>query len=422
MTYRLPHAHGQSDTVQSPTPWSFKMRPDEAIVLIGQTPPPMAYFSYQTFLLLRDYEEEGPLKRIFATLGDTSNVLTVQTKGTKRDPFQQDVIFMSTGDNRIAEQVKRAARKAGIPTKSVNTETLPSSLLRMGVEHESDEFAFIHRMFLPEKGYEQALEDYLNATQVVFRVSPADPIPPTQPPDPFPTAKLRVRGTGTTEMDLAPAVKELRKAILQRYSGMSTTDYTTGVWLTDGFDGLQRSFPEAIDMLGPTRDAIYLRSTPYLNLSDSPDDFLIVYGANHEATQKATYGNFAIYGNSRPSTSQYYGQDLLVGIKGKHTGQLAGTAVDYLPYNPSPILSDNVNKLYAYKVSRKCKTDDTNCLEITCNIVQLPSDPEPKPCSELDLNGDLFVGWRIYLEKETKVGPAFTEILYDRVIKFSRSQ
>jgi hypothetical protein len=30
----------------------------------------------------------------------------------------------------------------------------------------------------------------------------------------------------------------------------------------------------------------------------------------------------------------------------------------------------------------------------------------------------LFIGWRAYLEKATKTGPAYSEIVYDRAIKF----
>lgn len=39
----------------------------------------------------------------------------------------------------------------------------------------------------------------------------------------------------------------------------------------------------------------------------------------------------------------------------------------------------------------------------------------------IDLDQEAFVGFRAYVEKETKVGPFWSEIftLYDRVIKFS---
>jgi len=38
------------------------------------------------------------------------------------------------------------------------------------------------------------------------------------------------------------------------------------------------------------------------------------------------------------------------------------------------------------------------------------------------LDEPAFIGFRAYMEPATRVGPNYTEILYDRVIKFSASQ
>ncbi|MDQ1276520.1 MAG: hypothetical protein QG610_2098, partial [Euryarchaeota archaeon] len=36
----------------------------------------------------------------------------------------------------------------------------------------------------------------------------------------------------------------------------------------------------------------------------------------------------------------------------------------------------------------------------------------------IELDQPLFVFWRAYLENTTKTGPAYSEIVYDRAIKF----
>jgi hypothetical protein len=65
--------------------------------------------------------------------------------------------------------------------------------------------------------------------------------------------------------------------------------------------------------------------------------------------------------------------------------------------------------MFAYKVSRDCG-GETNCLELSAG-----------DCARLTLDETtlLGIGIRTYLEPATKVGPALTEMLYDRVIKFS---
>jgi len=40
----------------------------------------------------------------------------------------------------------------------------------------------------------------------------------------------------------------------------------------------------------------------------------------------------------------------------------------------------------------------------------------------IELDKEAFVGFRAYLEKETKVGPFWSELLYDRVIRYSRKR
>ncbi len=380
----------QSPDQQFPsyTKFEFLLAADEALIIVGQTPPPMSYFSYQPFVLDRWSDKQQKLISPFGTLGDTVNNLTIRTSGPPGDPFDKNAILVVTSDRAVDARVTAAARKAGYPASILNTLVVPQALAHLGFEATADQLILMQRLYRPAPGYEQAMEDYMNQTQVVLRVA----LPNAQPEqlDPYPVPKLRVRGTGQTELDLMPAVDELRKAILNEYAGREYKELTTEVWLTDGSDGLQREVPE----YGPARDTVYLWTEQKFTLG--PKDFVMVYGANHEATGKATYSNAGVYVDKDTE-----GVDLLLGIVGQQSAQFKGTANDWLEGNPE------ADRLYVWKFARNCG-DDTHCTTVTSDCARV----------NLDIENNVWIGWRAYLEQSTKVGPAFTEIVYDQAIVF----
>jgi hypothetical protein len=85
----------------------------------------------------------------------------------------------------------------------------------------------------------------------------------------------------------------------------------------------------------------------------------------------------------------------------------ADTAIPYLSGD------SDANRMFAYKVSQDCG-DEANCLQLSV----------PEGCTRLAIDSGMLlgIGIRIYLEPETKVGPAMPEMLYDHVIKFSPSE
>ena len=390
-------------------PRLFQLRPDEAIVFIGRTPPPVAYFSYRSYVIDHIYENalgEKGATRVFTSLGDTLSNRTIKTTG--QDPFKRDVVIVITADKGTDARVRAAARSAGIPSRIINTDIIPSSVVRMGIDKdpmpfngppkEFDAFVFIHRIFLNEglEGPGSDYENYLNDPGA--RVFHLTQDPQTVKLDPFPMPQLLKRGTGSTEVDLMPSLEDLRQAILNKYPGYTATELTTRIWLNEWLDGIQRRE----NLLGENRDTSYLCSENF-TLQDSSDEFLIIYGINHEAWGKATYSNFSVYHDEKK-----------LGIKGMHSRKLAQahSADDYIPNDP------NASYLYAMKVARACsqqEQDDGKCLKI-----ELPETVQP--CNLVDLNKDLFVAFRAYVEPKTKVGPYWYELLYDRVIKFSKNK
>ena len=100
------------DTV--PAAMTYKLRPDEAIVLIGSTPPPARYFSFRSYLGFvenkpgKDYtgtptfgdDEIGWYHRMYCSLGDPLNHLNMWTSntpgGTAGNAFGSATVLITT--------------------------------------------------------------------------------------------------------------------------------------------------------------------------------------------------------------------------------------------------------------------------------------------------------------------------------------
>jgi len=374
---------------------AFQLDPAEAIVLIGLTPPPERYFGFTPFLRYR-VMADGSKQPLWATVGDIVNNATVKTTGST--PFDSPVAVIFTPDRGTDARVRKALLRAGYPAAIINTVVYPAPLLNLGHGATGDEFAVVLRNALWEEGAEDDGEAYIeNPPFSLYRVTPTT----ATVANPFPVPKLRVRGTGQTEMDLMKTLDRLRDAIIDSVTavnpGYSHQDVHTEPGAYEGYDYIQRG----IDPLGDARDAfgLFAGYMPEWDVRDEitldDDEFLMVYGVNHVATGKATYMNFNIYASRL--------EDGKVPIGGTDDRTFAGSAAAYLPADPAASL------MYALKVSRNCR-NEPNCLTLALD-----------GCPRLTIDKDTVLGllFRMYLEPATKVGAAMPEILYDRVIKFS---
>lgn len=414
MVYVLPPAPDQDPQVKNTFPWTYRMRPDEAIVFVGYTPPPVKYFSYRTYLAGRYAEGSLRIHRVYSSLGDTINNFRINTSN-KNDPFNQLVIIIAAADKGIEARVRAAAERAGYSPGIMNSDVIPSGLIKMGLKAGDDELTFLHRIAFFEDPQQQ--DEYMEAEPViveggliqppyepnkrgwVFRVTPKKGHEPK--PDLYPVPPLIVRGTGdTSEYQYTSSLNDLRKAILNSYSDYNATALKTYVWLTEGYDGIQRD----IDVLGETRDTIYLRTDPF---EIDKDGFAIVYGLIHAMTGKAVYSNLNIYTEDLVQDLLPIQQPILLGFISVNSEKSAeskqgmkGSAARYIPGHR------DVDFLYAWKVAPECNGEDY-CLEI----------PTPL-CDRLTLN-KIYAAFRAYVEPKTLVGPIASELLYDRVILFT---
>ena len=400
----------------------WQLGEQEAIVLVGQTPPPAAFFSYQTFFI----NLPGIPERLGVPVGDSINIGTINTIGP--DPYRRPIVYIITGHRGTEKRVRAAALKAGYPAAIINVETISPVIAPMVTGDRGSWFAFGHRVAVPVNKTE--VEKYaMYPPYRVFRVSPNDRLAWQLGNDPQPVPVLRLRGTGHTEMELYPALKGLREAILDTYAGYGEEqrkELDTKVWelvtrnddreliVEKPYVGLQRG----IQVIGATRDTNYLGTYPNFMLREGVDEFVIVYGVNHQKTNKATYSSLSIYADK----DRWFGPQ-----NGTMTSPNFGdSASHYLPDDPE------ADMLYAIKVTRNCNGED-HCLEVRqpdfkdiygeaykvnpdCSLGDFLTGDNPHPWN-VDEH-EMFFLFRSYREPATNVGPDDNELLYDRAIYF----
>lgn len=393
MTFKVPKAPGQtSNNSLSDAPiepdnaglWlDFHMRPDEAFVYVGVTPPECKYFSYADFLSVRYFPDTDEHRRVYASLEDTINLDRLKKEPAYQSGvFSKPIIVILTADKNADQKARDALLSADYPENIIHTLTVPGPLVHLGLDSTTDTINALHRVALFHNETEG--NAYMNSTPgIVYRLTPEN----ESIPDYYEVPQLIPRGTGDTrELNLMDDVEELRQAIITRYGKDHVEDLTTQVWLFDGYDAIQRG----IDVLGESRDTVYLNTTE-TTLGNKPGEEIIVYGVNHAATGKATYANFGLYGGWA-----------LNGVGGISNIDYTGSAEEYLPNNP------NAKYLYVAKISRV--DDGKNTTSVIGSGVGVSGIESDEPC---------FVGYRAYVEPETGISPAWSELVYDRAIKIN---
>jgi len=382
----LPKSPGETDMPIFPS--TFHLGQNEAIILVGQTPPPIAFFSYDVYLAAR-YDTRFPPKNgnntiVNAYIGDAINKLTIRTNGRHNYPFNQQILLIITADRQVEARVQKAARRGGYPPSMFNTFVIPSSIVKLGVDNQADTLWLLQRGAIPDDP--QALADYMATPQTVLRVTLQDPV---WSADPLSIPRIRVHGTGQSEMELLPTLEALRQAIIAKYDSIPATEVPVEAFQYQGFTGIQAEQ----NGHGPTSDSLYVGTTGTFMLP-GPNSFAVLYGVNHELTGKATYSSLSIY----EDVSQ-----LGLGSANSHRDFL-GSAAEYLPQD-----TPNVDKLFAYKVAWDCQ-GEKYCLEMI-----------NPGCAALNLTEDspFKVWFRQYLEPATKTGPDLREVVNDRVILFT---
>jgi hypothetical protein len=415
----------------------WQLREDEAMILVGETPPEERYFSYSTYAyflpddpLTPDINEAQKPQGI--AVGDSINIATIHTIGP--DPFLAPIVYIITGNRETERRVRAAALNAGYPAAIINVEAISPIIAPLGIGPQDTVFALGLRNAVAAN-QEDLTEYIVNAASHMkaFRVTPLNAdgqlqVEPVLPDDPEPVPVLRPRGTGHTEMDLYPALQALRAAIVKTYGlpwnadGYLYRELDTDIWSIANDNILTCEKPYAqrqrgMFTAGCTRDNNYLATGPMFMLRNNVDEFAIVYGVNHQATGKATYANFSLYGHPLKQIGLGTTLSTKFDKRPDGTGEPGDSARQYL--SPDDPYYQYADMLYAWKVARDCG-DEPYCMEVDSQF-ESPVGPDYTCPLWLDYeNGEdwLWFIFRNYMEPATKVGPDDNELLYDRAIYF----
>lgn len=168
----------------------------------------------------------------------------------------------------------------------------------------------------------------------------------------------------------------------------------TNIWILEGYQGILQD----VNVYGDNSDALYLKTDNFQLTTD--DDFVIIYGINHEKTGKA-----------RLCQDSFYGANLWNGVAGSfYTVEFPNSAAEFFPEG-----YENAKYFYSFKMARTAGKD---------NVVTIPySKGNPLGSAYgVDNNEDAYIGFRIYQDKKTKVGPALYDVIWDRAILFTKKK
>ncbi len=403
-----------------PPGMTFKLRSDEALVFVGKTPPKCKYFGFTSYIFAtenkpgKEYstategdDTVGYYHAIFGSLGDTLNPLNIRTVktplGRGNDPFYSTTVIIITADRGTDGRIRSALAQAGYSDSIVNNAVIPSGLVKMGLEKGKDMFLYLIRVAQWEDEGGDAEGNYINYLDKdarVFRLTPTS----TANPDPYPVPALRPRGSGQSEYktmaDLSTDIDTLREGILEKYAApdYTYTEPDTSTAVPEGFTG----YTSDVFALGDNRDTTYLKINPFKLNSD--DDFIIVYGLNHDTSGKSIYCN-----------ASFYGVKYLNGVASVYSKDFPGSADEFFPQGYA-----NAKNYYVYKMVRENSSPAENC----ANCVTIPkSTGNPEGMAYGVDNGQAaLIAFRAYLETETGIGPSYYEILYDRAIIFHKKE
>ena len=391
----------------SPAGMHFKLRQDEAVVLVTRLPDPCKYWSFIAYDMFtaqqegKDYsnqkgffgignEESGLYHTIFGSIGAPVDMLNARHDGDSA--FGTTAVIVLCANVTVRNQIMDSLEQAGYPESMVNVMEIPSDVYRMGLERGKDTFSLFGRISQPED--RDAYNEYiagLAETATVFRVTPKSEIPSVA----FKVQPLTPRGTGIHEAAQVGSCTEnldaIRSSILAEYS--EEYDYeelTTEIGIIDGLT----AYTNDVNANGDVHDAAYLISPEFELKSD--EDFVVVYGVNHAVTRKAHYFNAVLH--ARP---------MLNGVCTVFDSMMSGSADRYLGED-----MQGSDEFYVYKMAREEMDEHTA-------IIPYSTGNEQGKYYGVDNENTVFVLFRIYLD-ETGVGASYYELVNDRVIVFHK--
>ncbi|MCR5211609.1 MAG: hypothetical protein K6C41_03565 [Lachnospiraceae bacterium] len=393
----------------APGGWEYKLRQDEAIVLVTPLPDECKYYSFINYIMFtenkpgKDYtnlpgmfsvgnEKTGIYHPIFGSIGNSVNMTNIKHSGNAA--FGSKAVIVIGANQGVIKRVTAQLEAAGYDKDMINVMPIPSDIYHMGLEKGADTFSFLQR--ISQAADANAYRDYLDhisERSLVYRVTPKNAVAE----DPYVNETVIPRGNGVHEAaglkDPEGTLDLIRSKLISKYADeYEPEEFSCEIAVPEGLTAYFTDF----NAKGDNRDAMYLMTPEFTLNSDS--DFVVVYGVNHTAAGKGIYSNAVLY--AKP---------MLNGITSIYDSLYQGSASQWLD-NGYP----DADKYYVYKMARS-QMDETTA------IIPYSTGNEKGKFYGADNGNPLLVAFRSYLE-DTGTGASYYEVVYDRVIVFHKKQ
>ncbi|MEZ4317051.1 MAG: hypothetical protein R3F61_06095 [Myxococcota bacterium] len=384
---------------------TFQLGLDEALVYVGETPPPARYFSYTLYL----YERTLPSGEIVTGRGSIApslNHRVVRLAGEPASPFSQLVIVVVAASPDVANRtlavmrptlerhgVLGAVNLLAIPWRSVQA----AEALRADPDRDPDSIVDF------QPGHGPSADHYMVAWRTADPVDPAHPFFDPEHPtgevfrlhfdDPDPATAFRypdLPPDDTSEVAEGPEVGAARDAVVTELLRAQAQNGLDGIVLGTTNGPRKSGFLCANGLEGcflNSDDARYLRDGRPVRMRTTRSALFLV-GVLHDEVQTVISGAADVSYSNVSVVDRDAGAETIASSMDR---ELAGSARAWLPAGVEGVSDALLDTLFVLKVARHCKESDPVCVEVPLT----------------DVGPETRIGWteRVYLNEATHTAP-----------------
>ena len=418
---------------------TWHMKANEAIILLGTTPPECKYFSFSNYLYSRHFPKdwkpspgfmeqqhylncpdgnEADRCEIFASLDDSINL--DRGLNLSKNKFNSSFALILAQSKEATIYARKGLIEAGVSEDLISNYSFPASKLNLGINTHDDTFITVMRTAF-YTDLNQANNYFKSVPFRVMRMELKD-----NKITPYNRKKLVNRKTkyndaskaGVTLSQMKRVVINVVKSVIRNITNSNNwyiqiTDTVSGV-PDNGFDCINKGrmcLADCRDTLYPFSTKIYRKSKICQlenitcngvmdgKLTNDESDVLITIGINHALTEMSSYTSMSIYDATYLWGVYTVGDEMLNDTVWKY--------INFSDYNDD-ISLQVLPYIYVYEIRRSCK-NVTNCINV-------PSTPSSNVKAVIPLNDPVVVTERMYNNPITHVGPELEDTILPYIV------
>ena len=422
---------------------TWHMKDNEAIVLLGMTPPECRYFSFSNYLYSRHFPKdwkpahgflnqqhflncpdgnEADRCEIFASIDDSLNL--DRGLNLDKDIFNTSFALILAQSQEATNYALQGLVKAGVSEDLISNYSFPASELNLGIDTNSDTFITVMRTAF-YNNLDEADEYFNNVPFRVMRMELKNKTVTEYNRRELVNRKTQYNdaskaGVTLEQMKgvLVNVIKSVIKNITNSYDWYVQIKETVSGAPDNGFECINKGricLADCRDTLYPFSTKIYRKSkicelenvtcNGVMNgkLTNDETDVIITVGINHALTEMSSYTSMSIYDAT-----------YLWGVYTAGDTELNDTVWKYINIEDyhDHVSMNVLPYIYVYEIRRDCK-NISNCIEV-------PSIPTTDVKAVIPLNDPIVVTERMYNNPITHVGPELEDVILPYTIHVLR--